>query len=110
MKKYIYPAVLYSEPENETFTVLFPDLDVVVQGDSAKDCYEKAKGKLHSYFDVATKFSSFIPEPSVYEKVVKNNPKRVVWLMDTEIDEKKLGLSDADQEYKNFLKMFFDEE
>lgn len=110
MKRYKYPAVLHRDTENESYTLFFPDLDLVAQGENAEDCYDQAKKILKNYFEVASKFSTFVPEPTPYDDVIKNNPDKIVIMADTDVDDKKMVLSDSDKEYKDFMKMFFDVE
>lgn len=108
MKRYTYPSVIYSDPEKENFTVLFPDLNIVAVGDNTEDIFAKAKELLKSYFEIANRFSAYVPEPTLFEEVVRNNPNKTVMLIDAEVSDKKEVVSDSEKGYKDFLKNFFD--
>ena len=110
MKRYVYPSVVYSDPETESFMVFFPDLGIVADGNTAEESYNKAKAMLKEYFTFANKYSSYAPDPTPFDKVQKQNPNKQVLLIDTEIEDKKVTLSDADKQYIEFMKMFFDED
>lgn len=107
MKRYVYPAVLYSDSEGENFTIFFPDLDVVASGDNAEECFENGQKMLQAYFETAFKFSAFIPEPSVFTDVVKAYPKKQVIMADAMVDDKKDEDIKTRKGYKNFVKIFF---
>ena len=110
MKRYVYPSVVYSDPDTESFTVFLPDLGIVADGSTAEESYERAKDMLKEYFIAANKYSSYIPDATPYEEIQKQNPKKQVLLIDAEIDDKKVKLSDADKRYIDFMKRFFNED
>ncbi len=110
MKRYIYPSVVYSDPDNDSFTVFFPDLGIVADGNTTEESFEKAKAMLKEYFTFANKYSSYVPDATPFEEIQKKNPNKQVLLIDTEIEDSKVTLSDADKQYIEFMKMFFDED
>ena len=45
MKRYIYPMVLFTD-ENELYTALYPDLNLMASGSSVEDVYARANDYL----------------------------------------------------------------
>lgn len=105
MKKYLYPVILFTDAENKSYTVLFPDLDIVASGDTVEDAYLEAEDFLKAYLEFAEKMNSQIPNASTYEDTEKLNPKRIVLLADAEVDD-KLKLTKEEEEYKNFVQKY----
>ena len=105
MKKYLYPVILFTDAENKSYTVLFPDLDIVASGDTVEDAYLEAEDFLKAYLEFAGKMNSQIPNASTYEDTEKLNPKRIVLLADAVVDD-KLKLTKEEEEYKNFVQKY----
>jgi len=100
MKRFVYPMVIFEDKETSEFTVLFPDLDIVTSGNTVEEAYLKGQDYLDSYIDIAVKFETDLSIPSTYIEAKGMNPKRVVLLADSEIDEQNISLSAEEASYK----------
>ena len=109
MKTYVYPAVLYQDKEGANYLSI-PDLNLLATGMDAEEAFVSGKEYIKSYFDLATRFDAIIPEPSSYQEICKKYPKNKVVLIDVAVKVKNTELSEEEKEYKNFMKMFFDED
>ena len=105
MKKYVYPVILFSDADDKSYTVLFPDLDIVASGDTVEEAYLEAEDYLKAYLEFANKMGSVVSNPSTYLETEKMNPKRIVLLADAEISG-ELNLSPEEEEYKNFVQKY----
>ena len=105
MKKYVYPVILFTDADNKSYTVLFPDLDIVASGDTVEEAYLEAGDYLKAYLEFASKMNSQISNPSTYHETEKMNPKRIVLLADAEISG-ELQLTPEEEEYKNFVQKY----
>jgi len=105
MKKYVYPVILFSSADDKSYTVLFPDLDVVASGETVEEAYLEAEDYLKAYLEFAGKMQSQIASPSTYIETEKMNPKRIVLLADAEVSE-ELNLTPEEEEYKNFVQKY----
>ena len=102
MKKYVYPVILFEVGENENYTVLFPDLDIVASGETVEEAYLEAEEYLKTYLEFVEKMQTKISAPSTFEETEKLNPKRNVLLADAEVDG-NYQLTDDEVQYKNFI-------
>lgn len=105
MKKYVYPVILFSDANNKSYTVLFPDLDIVASGETVEEAYLEAEDYLKAYLEFAIKMSSNVSNPSTYLETEKMNPKRIVLLADAEVSG-DLNLTPEEEEYKNFVQKY----
>lgn len=105
MKKYVYPVILFTDAEEKSYTVLFPDLDIVSSGETVEEAYLEAEDFLKAYLEFAGKMESEITAPSTYADTEKLNPKRTVLLADAQVAD-GLVLTQEEQEYKNFLQKY----
>lgn len=105
MKRYIYPMVLFTD-ENETYTALYPDLNLLASGYSIEDVYARANEYLGFYVTSSLKYETKIVSGSTYSEIQALNPNRVVLLGSTIIDEDSIVLTDEEQANKNFLNEF----
>ncbi len=88
MKNYIYPAVIkYSEEEN-IFTMFFPDLDLVTDGDNVEDVYSRGKKYLNRYLEIVLQEKYNLEEPSLFNSIAKEYPKDLVVLIECIINDK----------------------
>lgn len=108
MKTYVYPAVLQLGKDGLYYLSL-PDLGVIAVGDDEKQAFLNGKDCIKNYFDLAERFNSVIPTPSSYEEVCEKNKKHKVVLIDVSVKVNKPELTQEEQDYKNFMKLFFDE-
>ena len=105
MKRYIYPMVLFTD-ENESYTALYPDLNLLASGFSIEDVYARANEYLNFYVTSSLKYETNIVSGSTYSEIQALNPDRVVLLGSTCIDEDSIVLTDEEQVEKNFLNEF----
>ena len=105
MKRYIYPMVLFTD-ENESYTALYPDLNLLASGYSIEDVYARANEYLSFYITSALKYETSIVSGSTYSEIQSLNPSRIVLLGSTVVDEDVIVLTDDEQVEKNFLNEF----
>lgn len=105
MKRYIYPMVLFTD-ENENYTALYPDLNLLASGFSIEDVYARANEYLGFYITSSLKYESKIVSGSTYSEIQALNPERVVLLGSTVVDDDAVVLTDEEQVDKNFLNEF----
>ena len=63
MRRYIYPMVLFTD-ENDLYTALYPDLNLLASGFSIEDVYARANEYLGFYITSALKYESKIASTS----------------------------------------------
>ena len=59
---------------------------------------------MDSYIDMAVKFESDISSPCTYVEAKGMNPKRIVLLADSKIEEQRITLSQEEASYKAMIK------
>ena len=104
MKRFVYPMVVFEDKESSEYTVLFPDLDIVTSGNTVEEAYLKGKDYLASYIDMAVKFESDLSAPCTYREALGMNPKRIVLLADTKVEDQNISLSAEEASYKALVK------
>ena len=105
MKRYIYPMVLFTD-ENDLYTALYPDLNLLASGSSIEDVYARATDYLGFYLNSALKYETKIANMSTYTEIQALNPKKIVLLGYVDIDDDSIILSEREQTEKNFLEEF----
>ena len=105
MKRYIYPMVIFTD-ENDLYTALFPDLNLLASGSSIEDTYARANDYLEFYLISALKFDTKIGSMSTYVEIQALNPKKIVLLGSAVIDDDGIMLTEKEQAEKNFLEEF----
>lgn len=105
MKKFIYPMVLFTD-ENDLYTALYPDLNLLASGSSIEDVFQRANEYLEFYLISATKFGTPIAPTSSYAEIQALNPKKIILLGSAQIDEEEIILTKQEQIEKNFLNEF----
>ena len=105
MRRYIYPMVLFTD-ENELYTALYPDLNLLASGFSIEDVYARANEYLGFYITSALKYESKIASTSKYAEIQALNPNKIVLLGSVYVDEDSIILTDDEQVEKNFLNEF----
>ena len=105
MKRYIYPMVLFTD-ENDLYTALYPDLNLLASGSSIEDVYARATDYLDFYLNSALKYETKIGNMSTYAEIQALNPKKIVLLGYANIDEDGIVLTEQEQTEKNFLEQF----
>lgn len=105
MKRYIYPMVLFTD-ENDLYTALYPDLNLLASGSSIEDVYARATDYLEFYLKSALKYETQVASMSTYAEIQALNPKKIVLLGYVDIDENILMVNDRERAEKNFLDEF----
>lgn len=105
MKRYVYPMVLFTD-ENEMYTALYPDLDLLASGSSVEDVYLRANEYLEFYIESTVKYGAKISSMSSYSQIQALNPNKIVLLGSAAVDEDAIVLTEQEQSEKNFLKEF----
>ena len=110
MKTYVYPAILI-QTKDGNFYLSIPDLNLAAQGADEKEAFFNGKECIKSYFDLAERFESIIPTPSDFDVIAKDKrySKHKIVMIDITVNVNNPELTEEEQEYKNFMKMFFDE-
>ena len=108
MKRFVYPMVVFEDKVASEFTVLFPDLDIVTSGNTVEEAYLKGKDYLDAFLDMATKFEADVSIPSTYLEAEAMNPKRIVLLADSEVENENISLSAEEASYKTMIKNIID--
>ena len=110
MKTYVYPAVLINNKDG-MFYLSIPDLNLLAQGVDEKEAFLNGKECIKSYFELAERFDSIIPEPTEFEVIAKDKrySKHKIVMIDITVNVNNPELTEEEQDYKNFMKMFFDE-
>ena len=105
MKRYIYPMVLFTD-ENDLYTALYPDLNLLASGSSIEDVYARATDYLDFYLNSALKYETKIANMSTYTEIQALNPKKIVLLGYVDVDDDSIILNEREQTEKNFLEEF----
>ena len=105
MRRYIYPMVLFTD-ENDLYTALYPDLNLLASGFSIEDVYSRATDYLGFFLTSSLKYDAKIASQSSYAEIQALNPQKIVLLGCAEVDEDTIGLTDEEEADKNFLKEF----
>lgn len=105
MRRYIYPMVLFAD-ENDLYTALFPDLNLLASGFSIEDVYSRATDYLGFFLTSSLKYDAKIASQSSYAEIQALNPQKIVLLGCAEVDEDTIVLTDEEEADKNFLKEF----
>ena len=105
MRRYIYPMVLFAD-ENDLYTALFPDLNLLASGFSIEDVYSRATDYLGFFLTSSLKYDAKIASQSSYAEIQALNPQKIVLLGCAEVDEDAIVLNDEEEADKNFLKEF----
>ena len=105
MRRYIYPMVLFAD-ENDLYTALYPDLNLLASGFSIEDVYSRATDYLGFFLTSSLKYDAKIASQSSYAEIQALNPQKIVLLGCAEVDEDSIILTDEEEADKNFLKEF----
>jgi len=105
MKRYIYPMVLFTD-ENELYTALYPDLNLLASGFSIEDVFSRANDYLGFYLTSSLKYDAKIAKMSSYAEIQALNPQKIVLLGCAEVDEDSIVLTDEEKAERNFLREF----
>ena len=76
---FVYPA--YFVDGEDEIVVSFPDLELVIEGDTYEEAFLFAKNYLKEYCIYSLKHDFEIPDPSYYKDIIKNGDRAM--LVDT---------------------------
>lgn len=86
MQQYVFPAILYKDPESKGYTVVFHDLNYLcTEGETVEDAFLRAKEFLEVYCRCALEYNGEIEIATRYEDV-ETDKKNIVLLVDAEIE------------------------
>lgn len=105
MKRYVYPMVLFTD-EEDLYTALYPDLNLLASGISIEETFARANDYLKFYLLSSLKFGIKVESTSSYVEIQALNPDKIVLLGSADIEEDSIVLTEKEQEEKNFLEGF----
>ena len=80
MKQFLLPAIFYKE--DDKYIVLFPDLNITTEAETAEEAFLFAKDSLKVYCSYSEKFDLELESPSAFEKIHSQNPNNLCMLVD----------------------------
>ena len=81
MQQYVFPAV-FIRNEDESFSVVVPDLNITTDGNTIEEAYLYIKDYLRIFCEYAVKMDEDILVPTKYETVCEKFKKDYVMLID----------------------------
>lgn len=90
MKRYIYPAILYTDTPNAGYIICVSDLGLVVEGETPEEAFESMKDYMENFFECSFNIESEIPDASSYIKIAKAKSKNTVIFIDVKVKEGKV--------------------
>ena len=91
MKSFAYPALFIKDDDQGLYRVIFPDLELMTDGNFVEEAFLFAKSALKAYFVYAEKYDIDYNFPTDFEEVKKSaSPNDIVMLIDAEVTEKDL--------------------
>ena len=88
MKNFIYPAVVLYDDESKIFTMYFPDLTLVAEGDSVEDVFFNGKKYLNTYMELIVREGLELDPPSAYETIKQEYPKDLIVFVECVLNDK----------------------
>ncbi|MBR7091324.1 MAG: type II toxin-antitoxin system HicB family antitoxin [Clostridia bacterium] len=93
MQQYVFPAILYKDPESKGYTVVFHDINLCTEGETVEDAFLRAKEFLEVYCRCAMEYNGEVEIATKYEDV-ETDKKNIVLLVDAEIEINKKGVKE----------------
>lgn len=81
MQQYVFPAV-FIKNEDESFSVVVPDLNITTDGNTIEEAYLYIKDYLRIFCEYAVKMDEDILIPTKYETICEKFKKNYVMLID----------------------------
>lgn len=81
MTQYVFPAV-FIKNEDETYSVLVPDLELTTDGNTIEEAYLFIKDYLRIFCEYAVKMDEELLVPTKYEKICEQFKNNIVMLID----------------------------
>ena len=86
MKRYIYPAILYTDMPGSGYVISVSDLGLVMEGETPEEAFDLMKEYMEGYFDCALSIETDIPEATSYAKMAKAKTNNTVLMLDVKVD------------------------
>ena len=91
MKYFVYPAVFIKDEEDNSYKVLFPDLEVTTDGAFVEEAFLYAQELLKAYFVAVMKYDLDFNMPTEFDKIQKHAKKdELVMLISAEVSKKDI--------------------
>ena len=81
MQQYVFPAV-FIRNEDESFSVVVPDLNITTDGNTFEEAYLYIKDNLRIFCEYEVKMDEDILMPTKYETICERFKKNYVMLID----------------------------
>ncbi|MBE7073624.1 MAG: hypothetical protein E7379_00815 [Clostridiales bacterium] len=92
MKSFVYPAIFVKDSEDESYKVLFPDLEITTDGAFVEEAFLYAKELLKAYFVAIMKYDLDFNMPTDFDKVKKaSKPSDLVMLISADVTKKDIA-------------------
>jgi len=92
MKSFVYPAIFVKDSEDESYKVLFPDLEITTDGAFVEEAFLYAKELLKAYFVAIMKYDLDFNMPTDFDKVKKaSKPSYLVMLISADVTKKDIA-------------------
>lgn len=86
-QQYLYPAIFIRD-EDDSYQVIFPDLNIYTDGKNLSEAYLCAKELLRVYFSYAVKYEIDYNKPTKLEVLApKCKPNETVMYVDATVDK-----------------------
>ena len=91
MKSFVYPAVFIKNDQDNSYNVLFPDLQITTDGAFVEEAFLYAKEALRTYFAYVSKYDLDFNMPTDFARVKKScRMDELVMLIDAEVHKNDL--------------------
>ena len=92
MKSFVYPAVFIKDTEDDSYKVLFPDLDITTDGAFVEEAFLYAQELLKAYFVAIMKYDLDFNMPTDFDRVKKSSKSsEIVMLISADVTKKDLA-------------------
>ena len=89
MKSFVYPAVFIKDDKDNSYNVLFPDLQITTDGAFVEEAFLYAKEALRTYFVYVNKYDLDFNMPTDFDRVKRSCEDRdLVMLIDAGVSSK----------------------
>lgn len=109
MERFIYSAIYYADNENNTSTLLLPDVDVIASSDTVENAFISAKEHLLTYIEWSIKFGGQIMPATSFKDTTVLNPRKNILLVDAQTDAKKIDRDALDKATTLFMNSLFED-
>ena len=94
MRKFVYPAVIYYEPDSKVYVLAIEDLGIYVEGDSVEEAHSRGEQFLATFLEQSLKDQEEyeLRTPMDFETLVQDNPKNICVLVEATLDDKNKSI------------------